>query len=238
MFERRPASIDCGAANCRAPVPGVRTRRRTMLACLLILLGATFGAPASADLLDDLTAAVANDRSGDVKALLARGMDPDSVDQSGEPMLCIAARNGYVTTAIVLLDAHAKPNLANRWGDTPLMLAALKGSLATVRALQSHGAKLNPDGWTPLIYAATGGHDDVVNFLIDHAANIDAESPNGTTALMMAVHEHHPATARLLIERGADVGHRNQSGATALSWAMLGNEMDLADLLRRAGATP
>jgi len=116
------------------------------------------------------------------------------------------------------------------------MLASLKGDLDSVRALQSAGAKINRAGWTPLIYAATGGHDDIVGFLLAHGASIDAQSPNGTTALMMAIHEHHPDTARLLITRGADIRMRNQDGATALAWATRGKEDDLAKELRRAGA--
>ena len=36
--------------------------------------------------------------------------------------------------------------------------------------------------WSPLIYAATGGHNEVVAYLLAEGANINAESPNGTTA--------------------------------------------------------
>jgi ankyrin repeat protein len=152
-------------------------------------------------------------------------------------MLCVAARNGSRASAQALLRAKAHPDRPNRFGDTPLMLAALKGDLETVRALVAGGAAVNRPGWTPLIYAATGGHDGVADFLLTQGADIDAASPNGTTALMMAVHEHHPETARLLIGRGADVNHRNQEGATALAWARRNNEDDLVKELRRAGAT-
>jgi uncharacterized protein len=207
-------------------------RRRFVLVAALVLALPAFGEP----LLDELIAAVANDRVDDVRRLLARGMDPNSVDANGEPLLCMAARNESVAIVRALLDAKANPNVANRYGDTPLMLASLKGNLDCVRLLLAGKAAIDPPGWTPLIYAATGGHDRVVEYLIDHGANIDAQAPNGTTALMMAIHEHHPDTARLLIDRGADVMQRNQDGASALSWAKLGNEDALVKELRRAGA--
>ena len=58
----------------------------------------------------------------------------------------------------------ANVNAKNRFGDTPLMAAALNGHLEIVRKLRAQGADIDPRGWTPLIYAATGGHDDVVTF--------------------------------------------------------------------------
>ena len=187
-------------------------------------------------LLDDLTVAVANDRADDVKRLLARGMDPNSVDASGDTLLGIAARNGSARVVAVLVAAKADPEKPNRYGDTPLLLASLKGDLDTVRALVAAGASINPRGWTPLIYAATGGHDAVATFLLQRGADINATSPNGTTALMMAIREHHLDTARLLIGRGADLNHRNQDGASALDWAKRVEENEMVKELRRAGA--
>jgi ankyrin repeat protein len=185
---------------------------------------------------EDLIVAVANDRADEVKRLVARGMDPNSVDPNGDPLLFTAARNGYRATVDVLLAAKAKVGAKNRVGDTPLMGAALNGHLEIVRKLRTQGADLDPHGWTPLIYAATGGHDDVVTYLLDQGANINAQSPNGTTALMMAVHEARASTFDLLLRRGADVNHRNENGVSALDWAKRGNETAMAEKLRRAGA--
>ncbi len=42
--------------------------------------------------LEDFFVFVANDRVADVKALLARGVDPDSVDKNGDPAIVVAAR--------------------------------------------------------------------------------------------------------------------------------------------------
>jgi len=116
------------------------------------------------------------------------------------------------------------------------MAAALSGQLAVVRTLRTRGAELDGAGWTALIYAATGGHDAIVTYLLGEGARINAQSPNGTTALMMAVREGRMSTAELLMAKGADVNVRNQNGASALDWALRNNDKDLAARLRRAGA--
>ncbi|HEY3177407.1 MAG TPA: ankyrin repeat domain-containing protein [Casimicrobiaceae bacterium] len=201
------------------------------------LFAAIVAVPAMAQrVYEDLIVAVANDRADEVKRLILRGMDPNSVDPNGDPLLFTAARNGYRATIDVLIAAKANVNAKNRVGDTPLMAAALNGHLEIARKLRAQGADLDPRGWTPLIYAATGGHDDVVTYLLDQGANINAQSPNGTTALMMAVREGRASTFDLLLRRGADVQHRNENGVSALDWAKRGNETAMADKLRRAGA--
>ncbi len=105
-----------------------------------------------------------------------------------------------------------------------------------MKKLRAAGAEVNHAGWTPLIYAATGGHDDVVRYLLAEGADIDAVSPNGTTALMMAAREGRLSTLDLLIARGANVNQRNASGASALDWAKRANDRRLAEHLRSAGA--
>jgi len=206
--------------------------RRLLLRALLY---AALAAPACAlaqQVYDDLILSVVNDRVGELKTLLARGADPNSVDRGGDPLLVIAARNGNLATVDALLLAKAKPDTPNAHGDNALMVAALKGQLDIVQRLRAGGASLDRPGWTPLIYAATGGHEGVVRYLLDQGANINAGSPNGTTALMMAVREHRLEVAELLLSRGADVTRRNDAGMTALTYAEQGNETELAQRLR------
>ena len=205
--------------------------------CVLILLAALTSAPAFAQrLYDDMIVAVANDRSGEVKVLLARGVDPDIVDPNGDPLLYTAARAGFGATVDVLLATKVNVDARNRFGDTPLMAAALEGRLDIAKKLRARGAAIDFKGWTPLSYAATGGHDNVVAWLLDQGANVNAESANGTTPLMMAVREGRGSTVELLVKRGADVNHRNENGVSALDWAKRGNERAMEEILRRAGA--
>ncbi len=208
-------------------------RRRlvvTVLACLLPL------AASAQQLLEDFMFAVNNDKAADVRAMLARGMDPNTVDANGDPVLYVAARGGNAAVVEVLLSAKAEVDRRNRFGDTALMAASLNGHLAIAKTLRARGAAIDFKGWTPLSYAATGGHDDIVRWLLVEGAGVNAQSPNGTTALMMATREGKYSTALLLIDRGADVNLRNNDGASALDWAKRNNDTALVERLQRAGA--
>jgi len=204
------------------------------LLVLLAFAAATF--PAHADLHEDFIIAVSNDRVADVKQFLARGVDPNTVGPNGEPALVLAARAGYTGTVDALLAAKANVNARSPVGDSAIMAASLNGHLELVKKLRARGAQIDGPGWTPLIYAATGGQDAVVQYLIAEGASVNAVSPNGTSALMMAVREGKGSTVSLLLAKGADVNQRNQSGGTALAWAVRGNEQAMATQLRRAGA--
>ena len=103
--------------------------------------------------------------------------------------------------------------------ESPLMLAALKGYLAVCQKLIARDADVNKTGWTPLHYAATGGHLAIVRLLLDEHAYIDAASPNGSTPLMMAAMFGNPETVKLLLDSGADATLVNQSNVTALDFA-------------------
>ena len=93
--------------------------------------------------------------------MLAKGADPNMLDENGEPVLIVAARGGSAATVDALLVARADVEIKNRFGDTALMIAALSGHVDVAKKLRARGAAVNPTGWTPLIYAATGGRDDM-----------------------------------------------------------------------------
>src|SRR3982075_1465646 len=82
----------------------------------LLMLGLA-PAPAGAQALyERFIQSVTIDRSDEVAALLARGIDPNTVDPSGDPVLVIAARSGFEPTLDALLAAGAKVNLRNPFG--------------------------------------------------------------------------------------------------------------------------
>jgi ankyrin repeat protein len=156
--------------------------------------------------------------------LLERGLDPNALDEKGQPGLVAALRDDSPEVAAVLL-AHPKIQVdaANAAGETPLMMAALRGELGWAQRLLEHGAQVNRQGWTPLHYAASGSEPKVVALLLERGAEIDARSPNRTTPLMMAAGYGAIDAADLLLARGADPALRNDAG------------LDAADFARRAG---
>src|SRR3970282_2685795 len=90
-----------------------------------------------------------------------------------------------------LLAAKPRVDARNAYGETALMLAALRGHADIVEMLLAHGAEVNQSGWTPLMYAAANSHLDIARKLISRGAKVDAAAENGTTALMMAAREGH-----------------------------------------------
>jgi hypothetical protein len=87
--------------------------------------------------------AVATDRSDEVRALLARGMDPNTVDPNGEPVLLVAARSGWQPTVDALLGEHAMYGTAFfvKNGDR-YFINNDRGELVT--------ARLSPKGFTEI----------------------------------------------------------------------------------------
>ena len=122
-------------------------------------------------------------------------------------------------------------NALSAQGESPLMLASLKGQLELVEKMVKKGADINKTGWTPLHYAASAGQVKVISLLLENHAYIDAESPNGSTPLMLASMYGTAAAVKLLLEEGADPLLRNQQGLTALQFAQRANRTDSADIL-------
>jgi uncharacterized protein len=169
---------------------------------------------------EDLFKAVEIDAPQMIRSLIAADIDPNQRDDRGDVALYIALRNESWQAAEALL-AHPKidVDIANANGETPVMMAALRGQTAWVVRLIERGAQINRAGWSPLHYAASGGAPDAVKLLLDRGAAINARSPNGTTPLMMAARYGAIDSADLLRERGADLALRNDLGMRAVDFA-------------------
>ena len=201
-----------------------------LLALFLTLALAAGGARAAA--YDDFVQAVQNSKTGEVTALLKRGMDPNTVGPTGQPVLHMAAREGNLDVVQALVQAGAEIDKRNLLKETPVMLAALAGHTKIVDFLVTKEAQINQPGWTPLLYAATNGHVEVIKILIENQAYIDSSSPNGSTPLMMAARGGHVGVVTLLLDEGADPTLKNENGDTAINWAEKAKHTVIADLIR------
>jgi ankyrin repeat protein len=196
---------------------------------VILLMACVCAAQAAA--YDDFLNAVKTGNAGEVEQWLRRGIDPDTVDPTGAPVLHLAARGGYVEVVKALVNARADLDKRNPNRESAIMLAAFGGHRSVVEFLIAREARINHPGWTPLIYAATTGHTDIVGILLENHAYIDSAPDNGVTALMMAARGGHLETVKLLLEEGADPTLRNDLGQSAADWAMQSRNTDIAELI-------
>ncbi|MBC7941673.1 MAG: ankyrin repeat domain-containing protein [Chitinophagaceae bacterium] len=199
-----------------------------------VFVATAFG-PASADAYLDFFRAIDIDDVRTVKGLLARGFDPNSPNEKGQPALYVALRDEAPRVAAALL-AHPdlKVDATTAANETPLMMAALKGDVAWTQRLIERGGQINRPGWTPLHYAASGPEPKVVALLLDRGAAIDALSPNRSTPLMMAAGYGDQQSADLLLLRGADPRLRNDVELAAADFARNAGRDALAAKLAQA----
>lgn len=188
--------------------------------------------PVKAGSYEDFFKALELDQAEVVQNLLERGFDPNSPNPAGQPALMLAMQKSSNKVAEVLLNwKTTNLSIHNPQSETPLMLAAITNQLDWAKKLIAHGADVNQQGWTPLHYAATKGHMEMMRLLMEHHAYLDAESPNGTTPLMMAAHYGTPMATKLLLEEGADPRLKNQLGINALAFARKANKPESAQYI-------
>lgn len=71
----------------------------------------------------------------------------------------------------------------------------------------------NIGGWTPLMYAAYIGHDNIANLLLEAGVNVNATTPKGLTPLMLAASCGNESIAYFLFQVRNDQDSRGPHGA-------------------------
>lgn len=192
----------------------------------------TMFSSAKADSYVDFFRAVNVDNARTVAELLDKGFDPNTLNESGQVALYIAMREDSPKVAALLL-ASPKLNVdaTNAAGETPLMMAALKGRLDWARSLLERGAKVQKPGWSPVHYAATGPSTELLALMLDRGADINARAPDMSTPLMMAVRFGPEDSVKLLVKRGAEKSYINERNVTAADLARHADKRWLLPLL-------
>jgi len=217
------------------------SRRRLLRLLPALGAGLLWSQGAAGSSFDDFFRAVRFDDDRRVAALIQRGMDPNTVEETrGESALMVAIREESNKVIKLLLNARDfNPEVRARNGDTALMMAAFMRRRDVVQALLAKGAQVNQVGWTALHYAAASGDVEIVRMLLDKHAYIDAASPNKTTPLMMAARGGHIMVVKLLHDEGADATLKNEADMSAIDFARMGEFKDIVEgltyRLKRAG---
>lgn len=209
--------------------------RRKWVCALAAVCAGMFGTAAQAGSYEDFFLAIERDDVATLRQLLARGMDPNTLDPRGHHPLFLALRGGATQVVAALIAAPGiDVDAANPVGETPLMMAALRGDLDSMKALARRGARIDREGWTPLHYAASGPSLPAIRWLLEQGVRVETRSPNGNSALMLAARYGPIDGALLLLERGADPRPRNDNGHDAASYARLAGRDALGSRLEAA----
>jgi serine/threonine-protein phosphatase 6 regulatory ankyrin repeat subunit B len=191
-----------------------------------------------------------------LKRLLATG---SNLKARGGTLVAIAAKNGQVGIAKLLLDGGASANGRDDEGVTALCEAVDKflgdaemvdgekdGSVLTdidfkssskygeqtIGLLIARGADVNlpnKDGQTPLMHCELARGVALAKALVAHGAKIDIRDNSGETALHHAAEQGDEQMMSFLIEHKAPVNVPDSSGYTPLMYAVAGENPDFVD---------
>jgi ankyrin repeat protein len=120
-----------------------------------------------------------------------------------------------------------------------LLRASAEGALEAVRQAVANGASVGVStaAGTPLSLAALHGRGEIVEFLLDQGADLNAaDEEEGATPLVTSLVGGEPEIAGLLVGRGADVNIPTKKGFTPLMYAVCMRLGPLVPLLIDQGA--
>ncbi len=215
------------------PALSLRPVLSAALALALFVAGPAQAADGTLTVAERFFHAIDIDYANGVSEMLAKGTDPNLRNGKGQPALTFALFDQSLAAAKVLWEAPGVDlNAVNNAGETPLMMAALRGEEDAAAALLARGASLKKVGWTPLHYAATGGNAAIVRLFVAQGAAIEARSPNNSTPLMMAARYGSEEAVAALLAAGADRNAKNDLGMDAAAFAASAGRDSLATRLR------
>jgi ankyrin repeat protein len=151
-----------------------------------------------------------------------------------------AARNsGWLLVSFLAIVMAFPGGRGQAAGDNPVVEAARRGDVATVRALIAKRANVNEpsrDGSTALLWAAYHADLPMVQALIAAGATTNTANKYGVTPLLQASRTGATPVVQALLRAGADAKQTHPEGETPLMAASYSGTLDSVKLLLEAGA--
>ncbi|MCQ2596857.1 MAG: ankyrin repeat domain-containing protein [Treponema sp.] len=136
------------------------------------------------------------------RQFLAAGMDINSRDAVGTPMLNLAVRTDNEEIVSWMIDNGAEINVSSE-----------------------------DRGYTPLMDAVWRGNKEITKFLIEHNAEVNTICKEGQSNLVIAVGAGKTEIVRLLAENGGDPDVKDAMGMSAYEYAVLFKKTEIVEIL-------
>jgi len=214
------ANIEAKAKGGYTPLHLATLWDRKDVASLLLNNGASMTAK-DANGLTPLQLAVQEGKP-EVLALLAARLN---IAKQKQDLLRETVRSNHLAAASALLGIGVEPDIFSLAG---LGQMELMTELLRVQPNLTHTK--DPEGDTPLHWAARSGQTNSASLLLAKGAEVDARNKLKLTPLHLAAANAHRAMAELLLSNRADINAADKNGRTALSlaWAALNKARTLA----------
>ena len=152
---------------------------------------------------DCFASSIAKNKTELCNLFISAGIDIDSRDELGTPMLNVAVRNDNEELTKMLLDCGADINAVS-----------------------------NDRGYTAVMDAVWKGNKDITKLLIERGAELNTISKEGQSNLVLAVGANNEAICKLLAENGADPDIKDQMGMSAFNYATLFKKVKILEILK------
>jgi ankyrin repeat protein len=146
---------------------------------------------------------IEEDNQADFERFIKAGININSANPKGTPMLNIATRNNRTKMIIKLLDLGADINAISK-----------------------------DRGYTALMDAILRGNEKNVSIFIEHGADVNTINKDGQTNLILAVGENKPHICSLLVNKGANPDIKDSMGMSAYEYAVLFKNQEIIDILQ------
>ena len=166
---------------------------------------------------------------GIIKLLVENGANIDDVSTKNSTPLFIASQVRNKNVVTYLLEKGANINTITALGYSALSIVAYKGYLDLVKILVENKANINHDGFSPIYMAVLGGNLQIVKYLCEKGADINAKITNDDeeSAFILAAHEGHLPILKYLLDNGAKIDITDRHLQTPLIVAVEAMHVDI-----------
>lgn len=152
---------------------------------------------------DCFAANIAKNKTNICNLFISAGIDINSRDDVGTPMLNVAVRNDNEELTKMILDCGADINAVSK-----------------------------DRGYTAVMDAVWKGNKDITKLLISRGAELNTISKEGQSNLVLAVGADKVDICKILVENGADPDIKDQMGMSAYNYACLFKKDKILEIIK------